>query len=351
MLPGLLDKEGLACQAKKMALTKQKGKTNLDTMGKPHDLIRKSKQQISLAENRSIMMLALTLGCDCRCAHCVFECGPEKLRLKLTSDEVRLAIQAAKSNGIEAIELYGGEPFLVMDLVETSLREASQAGFPVSIDTNASWAKTQAIAYDTLARLKDLGLRRIHISCDRYHTEFVPTHCVENACEQANRLGYRVELRIVEGGSDFITRQQRVIDSLKPTARLLSDNYFFIPSPIGRGVNLGESEVDIGIFVPLECPHFKHRHPLVTVFPGCLVSFCCEFANPRLTYSYTLKENWLADMLDVWRSDNCVNAMWDLGLAKLSRFYNVVAGQPCEYCFKLLPELFPDKELVDVRRL
>ena len=58
-------------------------------------------------------------------------------------------------------------------------------------------------------------------------------------------------------------------------------------------------------------------------------------------------------MLEVWSQDQCVKDMWYKGLNAISPLpLNVMANElPCGYCFKLLPELYPDKELIDVRTL
>ena len=132
-------------------------------MTKANDSTQEMRQGISLTENKGVMMLCLTLGCKSQCAHCEVEGGPEKLRLRLTPDEIKLAIHTAKNNNIVAVELAGGEPFLALDLVELALIEAKRAGLYALIDTSASWASTPRVARDVLTRLADLGLSLIHI--------------------------------------------------------------------------------------------------------------------------------------------------------------------------------------------
>lgn len=297
---------------------------------------------------RKTMMLHLTFECNARCAHCAYSCSPERHKLRLTPDEVRLAIATAKLNGFESLHLSGGEPYLALDLVELSLKEAWQSGLRISIETNASWAKTPTLARDVLTPWAELGLSWLLLSYDRYHAKFIKPQCLINACEQAERLGLNVEIRITETHDD--TRQHN-IDSLKPVQKYIADGFFYFPASIGRGADLPARELTLSTPVPLECTHFLYKQLLLAVFPGQLVSFNCEFANPRLTYRYPLKKNWLADMLDVWSGDQCVRDMWHKGLSAINKAFNVVEGQPCEFCFNLLPHLYPGRELLDIRTL
>ena len=270
----------------------------------------------------------------------------------LTPDEIKLAIHTAKNNNIVAVELAGGEPFLALDLVELALIEAKRAGLYALIDTSASWASTPRVARDVLTRLADLGLRQVRVSYDRYHARFIPSGHIVNACEQAEQLGCKVQILVTEA-NDAI--KQRTLESLRGIRRFIPDGAYGLhnllpPARVGRGAKLSDSEVTINGVVPVDCAHFKHHLPLVAVFPNGLVSFGCEFANPRLTYRYPVKGNWLADMMEIWNEDQCLQDMWHKGLAEISQ-YQLLSEQPCGYCFELLPKLYPDKELIDIRAL
>jgi organic radical activating enzyme len=312
------------------------------------------KQEINLTENQGVMVLYLTLGCNAGCRHCAFESGSEKLHLRLTPEEVTLAMHTAKESGIVAVELSGGEPFLALDLVELSLKQARQLGLSASIDTNASWARTPEAARNILTHLAELGLRDISVSYDRYHAEFVPPNCIVNACEQAERLGYRVRISMTEANDSL---KHHTLTLLKPLERFVLEEHIYPhnlrpPARVGRGINLSDEELALGGLALLQCPQFEYHLPSISVFPKHLVSFCCCGVNPRLTYRYPVKENWLADMLEVWNNDECIKAMWHRGLAQISGpSHKLASEQPCGYCFELLPRLYPDKELIDIRAL
>lgn len=305
-------------------------------------------KRINVNEGRQgYMMLHLTLGCNAKCAHCAFMCCPERRDLRLSAEEVGLAIDIARRHNFEQVTLTGGEPALALDLVEFGLREAKRAAISVGIETNCSWAKTSSIARDILRRWASYGVVRwIFPSYDSYHSKFIKPQCVINVCEQAESLGFRVEIRVTEvpGG-----KRQRTMDKLTSVSRFIPEDGFNFPSGVGRGSGLASTELNLPSFAPLLCTHYYYQHTLISIFPQQLVSFNCEYANPRLTYRYPVKDNWLVDMMDIWNDDNCIIDMWDKGLSGISKIYNVVNGHPCEYCFGLLPALYPDKELIDVR--
>lgn len=314
----------------------------------------RTQNHIDIRGNQAgLLLLHLTWGCNAKCRHCVFECGPEKLLLSLTREEIRVAIRTAREHGILVMGLTGGEPTMAMDMVEFALEEGARSGMrKLHMTTNAFWATTPAKAREVLTRLVDLGLRHILVSYDHYHAEFVPTGHVLNACEQAQRLGLKIQISNTEACNE--TKRQ-MLDALGPTERLVwdidvQDSNTQPPVHLGRGVGLSEAELELGGMMRFQCAHFECHFPIVSVFPGQLTAFCCGYANPRLTYRYPLKANWLDDMMAVWNSDRCVLDMWHKGLAEISGI-EAQPGMPCNYCWELLARLYPDKELIDVRAL
>lgn len=310
----------------------------------------KMAQRVSSSriKDRARLVLHLTFECNARCAHCAFSCGAERKTPRLSPGEIRLAIESAKQHGFVSVHLSGGEPYLVPDLVEYSLKKARGSGLRISIETNASWAKTPAMARKVLTPWAKQGLNWLLLSYDRYHAAFIGPQCIVNACEQAEQLGLNIELRVTEPHDGH---RQALLDNVKAAHRYMLKNAFYFPGGIGRGADLPSSELTLWTFMPLECTHFMYKQVLVTVFPGQLVAFNCEFGNPRLTYRYPLKEAWLADMIRTWNSDRCVADMWDHGLAAIARSFNAIKGQPCGFCFSLLPSIYRDKEAIDIRGL
>jgi MoaA/NifB/PqqE/SkfB family radical SAM enzyme len=124
---------------------------------------------------RSAGML-LTYRCNAACEFCYYNCSPEKGGLM----PVETCIAAWRSlktlAGDEArIHLTGGEPFLYWDRLVEILKEAGKQNLGPAdmVETNGFWATNDALAKDRLTTLIELGVRRLKISVDPFHQEYV----------------------------------------------------------------------------------------------------------------------------------------------------------------------------------
>ncbi len=120
--------------------------------------------------------LLLTYQCNCRCAFCYYNCGPQ-LGGRMP---VEMAISAWKGLkdlvGDKAkIHLTGGEPFLHFDRLCEILEAGQQQGLGPAdmVETNGFWATEEKVIREKIAALDQLGMNTLKISCDPFHQEFV----------------------------------------------------------------------------------------------------------------------------------------------------------------------------------
>jgi len=120
--------------------------------------------------------LLLTYKCNCACEFCYYNCSPEKNGLM----SVDMAISAWQSLRVLAgddarIHITGGEPFLYWDQLQQILEQAIRLnlGKVDLIETNGFWATGEEVARQRLKILDKLGMRRLKISTDPFHQEFV----------------------------------------------------------------------------------------------------------------------------------------------------------------------------------
>ena len=121
--------------------------------------------------------LMLTYWCSGRCASCYLCCGPSR-RDEMTADEAIgywKGLVKASPHGCR-IHLSGGEPFGDWPrLIDICRRvQAQRIGPPEKIETNAFWATDAETIRDRLAVLDAAGMRKLCISADPYHQQFVP---------------------------------------------------------------------------------------------------------------------------------------------------------------------------------
>jgi len=121
--------------------------------------------------------LMLTYWCNANCASCYLCCGPRR-REWFELDEalsVWRSLVDACPHGCR-IHIGGGEPFGRWELLIEICRRAKCEGLvPLEkVETNAFWATSEKTVRDRLAALDDAGMRKLVISADPYHQQFVP---------------------------------------------------------------------------------------------------------------------------------------------------------------------------------
>lgn len=144
----------------------------------------------------STLGLLLTYRCTILCPHCLVEAGPErKEKMALGSAFGWIDEAAGYRNGtIRCIELTGGEPFYDLQTLALISDHAMHAGLSVSAITNAGWAETLEQAILTLNELP--AIRKISISTDVYHQQFIPVGYVHNAIIAAELLGRKYDIAV-----------------------------------------------------------------------------------------------------------------------------------------------------------
>jgi MoaA/NifB/PqqE/SkfB family radical SAM enzyme len=143
--------------------------------------------------------LLLTYRCNAACGFCYYNCGPYKNGLM----SVRTAIEAWRSLGKLAatarVHLTGGEPFLyperLFEILAAAKRE--KLGSVHLIETNGFWGGDNSTAAEYLDRLAEFDIKRLKISVDPFHLEFIDRDTVKSlAAAAAEALGEeRVQIR------------------------------------------------------------------------------------------------------------------------------------------------------------
>ncbi len=120
--------------------------------------------------------LLLTYKCNAACEFCYYCCSPENDGLMSVDTAITAWRGIKKLAGDSArIHLTGGEPFLyferVCEILEAGRNE--KLGKVDLIETNGFWATDEKEIKDKLKKLDKLGMKRLKISCDPFHQEYV----------------------------------------------------------------------------------------------------------------------------------------------------------------------------------
>jgi hypothetical protein len=144
--------------------------------------------------------LVLSYWCNARCESCYLGCGDEHAEWMSAADAIDWWGQLASAcpHGCRT-HLTGGEPFGNWPLLIEVARLAAAEGLaPLEkVETNAFWATDDRLIRDRLAALDAAGMRKLTISADPYHQQFVPMdHCRRLARIAEETLGpSRVQVR------------------------------------------------------------------------------------------------------------------------------------------------------------
>jgi organic radical activating enzyme len=146
--------------------------------------------------------LLLTYWCNARCAFCYVSSGPDRggqmsvaQALRLWAGLDRLAASHGKTM---RIHLSGGEPFRDWPRLVSIVRAARDAGLtPVEkIETNAFWATDDDRTRARLELLDALGVRKLVVSTDVYHQEFVPFDRVRRCVDLGRKVLGRARVQV-----------------------------------------------------------------------------------------------------------------------------------------------------------
>ncbi len=160
--------------------------------------------------------LLLTYKCNAACEFCYYNCSPQKGGLMPVETCIATWRSLKVLAGDEAkVHLTGGEPFLYWDhLVEILKEGAKQNLGPVDmVETNGFWAANDQLVEDRLDVLIALGVRRLKISVDPFHQEYVdiePVYrlaCIAVEMFGPDRLLVRWEKYLTENQKSKIKNQ------------------------------------------------------------------------------------------------------------------------------------------------
>lgn len=159
----------------------------------------------------------LTYRCNSKCEHCY--CYTDKDNSNacdLGMKDIEPLIPQAKAIGMTGIGLSGGEPFLLMNLIFGTVKQAKEHGLNVNLATNAFWAKRPEKAMDILTSLKSLGFKppgdSIAVSAGQFHLPYISQDCSANLIK-AYRSVFGMPLPRVD--FEYVTGNERILHEYK----------------------------------------------------------------------------------------------------------------------------------------
>lgn len=136
--------------------------------------------------------------CNANCDICCFESSPS-CKERLDKELIKKYIDSAvRDENLQNISFTGGEPFLEYNLLLELIEYATEKGFNANLITNGFWANTKEIAIERLTALKKKGLKRMNVSFDEFHNEYINEKNVVNVVEACKKLSIPVVIGMIK---------------------------------------------------------------------------------------------------------------------------------------------------------
>lgn len=137
---------------------------------------------------RGVAALLFTYRCTIACRHCLFGSAPDRPDAVMSRQLAVDALAMLHDLG-RVVHIAGGEAMIYWPELAAVMAEACRRGTqPHFVETNASFAVTDALARERLSFLKDHGLVGIYLSADAFHQEWVPPERVRRVRDMAVEL-------------------------------------------------------------------------------------------------------------------------------------------------------------------
>lgn len=151
-----------------------------------------------------------TNTCTAECGHCSVNSGKKRRGALTAADMIKTIDQTRAIAPLKLVIFAGGEPTLLGNELLNTLAYADSIGILTRMVTNAHWATSEANAVAKLIELREAGLHELNISCDDYHTPFIPTDRIRHAWQASKGLGFSAVVIASAGGADAVLTPERI---------------------------------------------------------------------------------------------------------------------------------------------
>lgn len=216
------------------------------------------------------LVLIMHKKCNATCSICCFNCNPNSHEKLKVNNMLSYIDQAKNIEDITSISITGGEPFLEYRTLKQLVERSTDNGMSVSTITNGYWATSYEKAYDRLSELKNLGLKNLNISHDKYHKEYVPSKCVKNLLDATLQLGISTTLVMVA------VKKDQVGDIVNDLGNALYGTSLSVSPclPVGAAANYSNDSFDR--LLDVEGLHCVYGRNMVVGYDGTIFPCCSQ---------------------------------------------------------------------------
>ncbi|WP_164116211.1 radical SAM/SPASM domain-containing protein [Sphingorhabdus sp. Alg239-R122] len=238
-------------------------------------------------QEKDVLVLNTTMTCPLSCDFCCYGCNPKRKEKMPLAEALRLIDQVAELDCFSSIGFTGGEPLYYLDEFLKMTDRAALHAIPYTVATSGFWGADSAQAKITAAHLKATGLRRLNISCDPSHAEFVTPEAVSTAAKLVAATGIPVYI------VGTFTNPEDTLKNFVPDLTEVNNVHLVdkIVAKVGRAtkwdVNYGAAATD-----KVKTCYRRVYHDLVVFWDGKTYPCCSTFnrATPGLVVGNAFEE-------------------------------------------------------------
>ena len=177
----------------------------------------------------------MTYACTGRCKHCSEGdhtlCG-ERIDPGIAADAVR---KITAEYDIKTVMVFGGEPLLHLDAVETIMSAARDVGTERrQVITNGYFSTDRARVRAVASTLHRCGVNDLLISVDAFHQETIPLGVVRTFAEAAVEFGIPTRLQPAwlvgrEDGNEYNKKTREILESFSDLGIPIGDGNVVFP--------------------------------------------------------------------------------------------------------------------------
>lgn len=316
-------------------------------------------QEVNNIIPNSLIVLT-TNQCTATCDHCCMNSSSKRTERVDIDLVLRSIEQFKRTYNIGVVVFAGGEPTLLKGNLLRAIAKCRKLNIISRLVTNASWAINEAKALAGFDALFRAGLSEVNISCDDYHSPFIPFERIKIAYRAARKFPFRAIIIANASHKGSKLTPEYIRAEIGEELPFRFDEHGHDVSPRGvrddQGTIVGISnaslqrlgraetffkEADVKTY-PSEmvlnqpCPN-AIRLPAIT--PEGTLAACCGFelaGNPVLDFG-SLKTNSAEELIGTANENIVARAISCLGPGFLLKFAN-----------KLRPGVVPTKDYVGI---
>jgi hypothetical protein len=153
------------------------------------------------------LVLTSTENCNAACRHCAPSCAPVKSKPIDVNFFASIIRQASQNPYIKRdVAFVGGEPTIYLKELTHLFKVSNECGVTPSITTNGWWGRDQNKRTQYMEAFRRGGLRRMELSVDVFHQEFVPMSAIIGILKDARKYEISIIIRATINRVDNLSK-------------------------------------------------------------------------------------------------------------------------------------------------